>query len=68
MIALSRSPLLLLCPVGYGHAQVLHGMMCRQTAMQQELEKLRVKLRTADFVRSGSSPGLSEMRSASLPR
>lgn len=40
-------------------------MLCRQTAMQQELEKLRVKLRTADFVRSGSSGGLSEMRCAS---
>ena len=42
-------------------------MLCRQTAMQQELEKLRVKLRTADFVRSGSSSGLNELRSASLP-
>lgn len=33
----------------------------RQTAMQQELEKLRAKLRTADFVRNGSGSG-SEQR------
>ena len=39
-----------------------HVMPHRQTAMQQELEKLRVKLRTADFVRSDSGTALSEQR------
>jgi hypothetical protein len=28
--------------------------------MQQELEKLRVKLRTVDFVRTGSGGGLEQ--------
>ena len=34
--------------------------LCRHTAMQQELEKLRVKLRTADFVRTNSGSGLEQ--------
>ena len=34
--------------------------LCRHTAMQQELEKLRAKLRTADFVRTNSGSGLEQ--------
>ena len=34
--------------------------LCRHTAMQQELEKLRAKLRTADFVRASSGSGLEQ--------
>ena len=39
--------------------------LCRHTAMQQELEKLRVKLRTADFVRTNSGSGLEQRCSSS---